>query len=206
MKSINRILYSWPLIIIFVFLFFPVGIYLAYRRAYSGREPKKNTGIGILVLGFFVLLITLYDFGSENVSDPNYTFLVVFTAVGVALLFIGVKALLDMRRYIKYIASINADGITSIDKLASSAGKPYEKTVKDLKKMIQIGYITDYFIDENKRELVAKARGSGSDVQGSTPQPQTAGNIVIKCPNCGASNSATAGSATVCEYCGAVIQ
>lgn len=51
-------IYTWPVIIIAIILFWPVGIYLIYKRTQINRKTILTTGKGVRIASY----VFLYDF------------------------------------------------------------------------------------------------------------------------------------------------
>jgi hypothetical protein len=195
--------YSWPVIVAFLILFLPVGIYLAYRR--SNTVP--GSGVGVLIAGVACFLLALLFYGAAEVGTGDYSFTITFIVSGLGLGYIGLSAIKMMKTFLVYHSWINNDGMTSLDEIASVTGKSYGQANKDLKKLIEKRYILDAYISDTKRELIYNDSSAGSAFdRKAEAKMQNAASTVVKCPNCGANNKVIIGSTGICEYCGAVIQ
>lgn len=104
---------------------------------------------------------------------------------------------------------IGVDMVTRMLKntIASTTGKSYDVVHKDVKKMIDKGYLKNAYIDEGVREVV---------LTNSVPAPQNNINFaaansapilskIVACPCCGANNTML-GDICECEYCGSPLK
>ena len=205
---------SWVWVVFWSVLFWPVGLYLLFRKMHSDKSiilksVSKVSAISfvLLFMGLFNLLIALTarDIG-ERLSFFEYG-AIALGAGGIWLLFISRKMKMDGERYKKYIALIVNQNQTAIDNIALALGISYEAAVKDLRKMIVAGYFTSAHIDENKREIILAS--SNTSQQASLMSAATTAQVTVKltaCVSCGANNRVTVGDIVECEYCGTLLQ
>ena len=203
-------IYSWPIIIVFLIFFFPVAIFLMYKRfsvdkanVIKNAKITRNLGIAAIAFGLFyaVMALTGNVETTEESMEPiaaALTMLAILGGGGVLLFFISLKMKKNGIKHTKYIRTIVNQGHTTIDNIAANAGVTYETALKDLHQMIEHGYLGGCYIDEANREIVFL-------------KTQTTYNIsenrkVVSCKNCGANTSVSIGRATECEYCGTPIE
>lgn len=185
-------LYSWPVIIALLILFWPVGIYLLYKKAQSDKKTAltaskilKILGNVFIVVGIVTLIIVVGIF---------------YLILGIVLKKFAKKLLASAENVKKYLAIVVNGNVRQLDSIAAAVGKPYDKVKEDLQKMIDNGYFKNAYIDESMREIVlaqptmAMAGASFSSGVGVTTR-------VVTCPCCGANNTVV-GATGECEYCG----
>lgn len=214
-----KVLYSWPVIILTLWLFWPVGIFLIIRRV----SIDKN-GLTVVALLLNIFAIVLYVFTAFMVlcvgiclfdmSDPsNVEVFPIFLITGILC---GVGGYVSqmfskkMKREAEeiknYLSIIESGNERQIDVIASLVGKPVEVTKNEIQKIIQKGYLKNAYIDERTRELVysnsvagqwsANTTGTGS----ADRKPK-----VVTCSCCGANNTIIGGMGE-CEYCGSPLK
>ncbi len=203
--------YSWPVIILTLILFWPVGLYLIIKRFSSNKADvvKNSSGKGLKITG--VVLIVFGGLGIMGSFDPfslgGLVSFIFFIAGGFALLN-KAKKIRSQGECIKEYLSIIVNGnVYELDAIASTTGKSYDVVHKDIKSMIDKGFLKNAYIDEGTREVV---------LPGSRPVSQSNANTVsekatsiqfktIACPCCGANNTIQ-GDIGECEYCGSPLK
>lgn len=203
-------LYSWPVIILALCFFWPVGVFLIIKKVSVDRKAaigagKFIGGMGIVLyciaaLGLFVSLVD--GFAGEDIA------LVLFFGVaGFVLRRIAKKIKTEAESVKQYLSIIVNDNIRQLDAIASTTGKTYDVVHEDVKKLIDKGYLKNAYIDESTREVV---------LPNNAPVPQYNANYatanaapvqskVVTCPCCGANNTVM-GDIGECEYCGSPLE
>lgn len=194
-KTFN--LYSWPVIIILLFVFWPAALYLLYKKAQSEKKTALTASKILNILGTILIVLGVVT---------------IFVGVGVFYLIAGIvlkrfskKLLESAENTKKYLAIVINGNVRQLDSIAATVGKPYDEVKKDLQKLIDNGYLKNAYINESTREIVipqpsatimaeATANASASSSAGTSTR-------IIACPCCGA-NNAVVGAAGECEYCG----
>jgi hypothetical protein len=206
-------LYSWPVIILALVFFWPVGLFLIFKRfsvdkkAAVGASGKglKKLGIVLAVIGAISLMGWI--FGSNNSGSAGGCF---FLIGGVLLIKKANKLSKEAESTRQYLAIIVNGNVRQLDNIAAATGKPYDVVKADIQKMIQSGYLKNAYINENTREVVLPVSAPVSDAntafvnpfQSTPAQPQAK---VVACPCCGANNTIY-GETGECEYCGSPIK
>ena len=98
------------------------------------------------------------------------------------------------KRNNKYINLITS-GELNLDNIAHVIGVPYETVVKDLKEMIEDGYFKGAYVNDYSRQLVmpySKNTINSYDSDSIVAAPKIT-NKIVKCPNCGATNTIIVG-------------
>lgn len=204
--------FSLPVIILFMIIFCPIGVYLAYRRINGGEYTTKHPGRGLLITGIVFGGIGILDLSSsfeEGATQTPISSFFYFFVPGIILFAMGFWISKKAKKYSQYSSWING-GMTSLDSLSAAMGVSYEQTKKDLKKLIDKGYIGKAYVDEKRGELIFAENMSQYDYSFENEieiQVETeAEPVVKKCPNCGAANTIRKGIRAECEYCGSLLK
>ena len=208
--SNNKIggIYSWPVIILALIFFWPLGLFLIIKRTTLDKTAvmKESSGKGLKITA--IVLLVLGGFGIIGSFDPfDFGSLVIFLffiAGGVILLNKAKKIKAEGESIKKYLAIIVNGGERQLDAVASATGKQYDVVKNDVQKMIDKGFLKNAYINENTREVVL-ASAASSNVNVAQPTggaaPAAVQTRVIACPCCGANNTIS-GDIGECEYCG----
>ena len=208
--SNNKIggIYSWPVIILALIFFWPLGLFLIIKRTTLDKTAvmKDSSGKGLKITA--IVLLVLGGFGIIGSFDPfDFGSLVIFLffiAGGVILLNKAKKIKAEGESIKKYLAIIVNGGERQLDAVASATGKQYDVVKNDVQKMIDKGFLKNAYINENTREVVLASVAS-SNVNVAQPTggaaPAAVQTRVIACPCCGANNTVS-GDIGECEYCG----
>ena len=203
--------YSWPVIILALCFFWPVGLYLMIKRISLDKTSvvKNSSGKGLKVTG--IVLIVLGGFGIIGSFDPfdfgSLVIFIFFIAGGVVLMNKAKKIKAEGESIKQYLSIIVNGNVRQLDAIASTMGKSYDVVHKDIKNMIDKGFLKNAYIDESAREIVLPS---------STPAPQTNVNTatidtkpvqskIVACSCCGANNTIY-GDIGECEYCGSPLK
>ena len=182
-------LYSWPVIIALLFLFWPVGVYLLYKKAQSDKKMAltaskvlKLLGNIFIVFGVITLIIVVGIF---------------YIILGVVLKKLSKKLLNSAENIKKYLAIVVNGNVRQLDSIASAVGKPYDTVKQDLQKLIDDGFLKNAYINEANREIVLAQPNVSANMNANAG----AAARVVSCPCCGANNTVY-GATGECEYCG----
>lgn len=197
--------YSRKMVIIFLILFFPVGLFLLYKRLSIDKQKNCNWFLvaGFLCVGLSVLFLFLGLTGQlKSESGRVYTVFdllimpLLFSVYAFVFLNAAQKIKEEVELYKKYINAIVNEKRRMIEGIASNVGVTYEKAINDLQKMIDCGHFPGAYIDRENSQFVLSANSNQTDKQ----------EMTVVCNSCGASNSVVAGQAAQCKYCGTPIQ
>lgn len=218
MKENGKIsgLYSWPVIILALIFFWPIGLFLIIRRftldkkaaISAGNKGLKGLGIGLVVFG------SIGFFGC--VSDPEATGGAVvaffFIVGGIALIRKAKKLSKEAESTKQYLAIIINGNVRQLDSIAAATGKSYDVVKSEVQKMIENGYLKNAYINENTREVVLPTAAPAPAANPVFANPfQSAAALaqpqakIVACPCCGANNTIY-GATGECEYCGSPIK
>ena len=200
-------LYSWPVIILALIFFWPLGLFLIIKRTSVDKKAamasgKLIKGLGIAsccmaALGFLVCL-------SDGFDGTDVGMIIFFAAAGAALLYLANKIKKEADSVKQYLNIIVNGGERQLDSVAAATGKQYDVVKKDVQKMIDKGFLKNAYINENTREVVLpSAVPTNANVAQPTggAAPAAVQTRVIACPCCGANNTIS-GDIGECEYCG----
>ena len=212
-------IYSWPAIILALWLFWPVGIFLIIKRVSIDKKASLVSGRIFGILGIIMYVITAF-FGLcvficlTDMSDPSNAevlpiFLVmaiIFGIGGFALQKVSKRIKREAEDIKKYLSVIVNGNERRIDMIASSLGKSCEVTKNDIQKLIQKGYLKNAYINEAKQEVVLASDNTQNQVVTNTENTDVnkAAAKIVACQCCGANNTLFADSGE-CEYCGSAL-
>ena len=211
-------LYSWPVIIIALFFFWPIGFVLLIKRFSTDKTAVMSSssaflrvlGIIMVVFGAFAVigLASNIDEGIQTGIDAMTCVIVAFfIGGGVLLLRKSSKIKKEGNEIRKYISVIVNHNVRDIDSISKAMGKTYEKARADVQNLIDKGFLKNAYIDEQIKQIVL---ASDSFVNNAVNQAQEQARAdlrprVVTCKCCGAINTIT-GPVGQCEYCDSPIQ
>lgn len=203
-------LYSWPVIILALCIFWPVGIFLIIRRfsmdkraaISTGSKGMKGLGIGLFVFGAIGFIGCMSD--PESVGGAVVAFF--FMIGGAALIIKANKLKKEAEGFKQYLAVVVNGNVRALDAIASATGKSYDVVKNDIQKMINKGYLKNAYISEGTREVVLPESNANTNYDAS--QNVVSASVttrVVTCPCCGANNTVS-GDIGECEYCGSPLK
>lgn len=202
---------SWPVIIAVTIGFWPVGIFLIWRRTVIDKQAAMISGTIIAIIGWISIVFAGLAFVVtlvEGIDSDAVIVIIFFTIAGVALILLARKIKKSAEKFRKYISIIVNRGETSISNIAAAIPTSYEIVQKDLQKMIDRGYFTGAYINEMSKEIILPEKQEGSNIIDKSIQANpnsTPETVVVKCNGCGANNKIVKGSVNECQYCGSPI-
>lgn len=195
MQKYNQERFSWGVVILLLFLFFPVGIPLLAVKVTSEKtrysqnaRVMKILGILFAIIGAIMLVMTLA--GKVEAEERNAWFGVIAVLI---LLFVGGLSLLIAAhrlakkgvRYQRYPAIIASQNGGRLQEIADKVPTTLERAKKEIQQMVDDGWIPGAYLDHTSCELILPKAAAENRV----------------CPNCGAAVVAEKGKRGVCEYC-----
>lgn len=201
-------LYSWPVIILALCIFWPVGIFLIIKRV--SVDKKTAMGAGKLIGGIGIASYCIAGIGfiaclSDGFGSDDIGMILFFGIAGFALQKVSQKIKREAEDVKKYLSVIVNGNERQIDVIASSMGKSYDVAKNDIQKLINKGYLKKAYINEGTREIVLPniiQEQSGDVANTSSVNVETK---IIACPCCGANNTVV-GDMGECEYCGSPLK
>lgn len=206
--------FSWAIIILMFFLFFPVGIYMLVKKMIDEKFNYIKNGNSLRVLGWILIgFAAIYlisgltgDLQTEEGSSivgSIIMMLIIFGGGGAFSLYKGFSYINKGKKYKRYVSIINSSNDTLLDNIAAAYPTSFEKAAEDIQSMIDDGYFMNAYVDLNRRELVMPQKAASVNVT-ANQNPSTSGRILksLKCKNCGATNTVALGAINECEYCG----
>ena len=203
--------YSWPVIILALCFFWPVGLYLIIKRVSLDKTAvvKDSSGKGLKITG--VVLIVLGGFGILGSFDPfdfgSLVIFIFFIAGGIVLMNKAKKIQAEGESIKQYLAIVVNGNVCQLDAIASKTGKSYDVVHDDIKNMIDKGFLKNAYIDEGAREIVlpnsAPALQNNTNIASANATPVQ--SKIVACPCCGANNTIY-GDMGECEYCGSPLK
>ncbi len=192
---------TWPVIILAFIIFFPLGIYLTYRKMNEDKEAALKIYKVIKLFGWFFLAgfaINLKGYievgGDEYIEAlwPCLLFTVVF--------FIwGSNSKARSNRYKKYIKLVLIERKLKVEDIANSLGLSKQIVRADLIKMSAKNYFPAGYFDISSDSMAFPYRDAWKEY----PEPTIKVELkVVTCKGCGASNTVLEGAVAECEYCG----
>ena len=201
-------LYSWPVIILALCIFWPVGIFLIIKRV--SVDKKTAMGAGKLIGGIGIASYCIAGIGfiaclSDGFGSDDIGMILFFGIAGFALQKVSQKIKSEAEDVKKYLSVIVNGNERQIDVIASSMGKSFDVAKNDIQKLINKGYLKNAYINEGTREIVLPniiQEPSGDMTNTSSVNVETK---IIACPCCGANNTVV-GDMGECEYCGSPLK
>lgn len=200
---------SWPFIIITFILFWPISLFLIWKRTTLNKKTALVSGKTIVILGWVNLslaLLRLFAGISKGLKKDDITATLFFLLVGACLLTLGKKIKNNADKSKKYISLIVNDGIIDIDNIAVAIPTSYENAKKDLQKMINKGFFEDSYINESERQIVLPRKHVEPLSRQFNNDEKNIRMQVVTCKGCGAQNSIAVGTVGECDFCSSKIE
>ena len=200
-------LYSWPVIILALIFFWPLGLFLIIKRA--SLDKKTAMGSGKLIKGLGIASCCMAALGflvsiTDGFDGTDVGMIIFFAAAGAALLYLANKIKKEADSVKQYLNIIVNGGERQLDAIAAATGKQYDVVKKEVQKMLDKGFLKNAYINENTREVVLPSAAPANTNVGqptNTGTPTAVQTRVVACPCCGANNTVS-GTLGECEYCG----
>ena len=194
----------WGWIVGCLILFWPLGLYLLFRRLSSDRGATFKSGKTIAIVSYGLIAMCFIYLIMAITEDTAMLLAALLCGCGGVVLYrLSKKMQITGERYRQYITLIVNQGITSIDNIARIVEMTFEGVTNDLARMIDSGYFSGAYIDKSRREIVLAHPVQPHHAR--QPASQIQEKIVI-CKGCGANNRVIVGQITECEYCNSLLQ
>ena len=195
-KSTKSTGVSWPVAIFATIAFFPVGMFLLFKRIDLDKRNGVYPSVPLIILGCIFTFFAL-------VMIPEVSGVMFYGIIAFLLMFNGIKSKKDFQRFKKYRAIIIDHQMTSIDDIATSMSSNYSRTRRDIKRMINKGYLDGAYINEDSKRVVLPKQYHNANMKSDINNiKQNSDAQVITCKGCGATNKVSAGFVGECEFCG----
>lgn len=213
----TNMLYSWPVILIALSFFWPVGIYLIIKRTSSDKKAALSAGKfigGIGIVLYVIAALYLLPCLPDQFNSFSVGVIVFFAAAGFALRLVARKIRKEAELVRKYLSIIVNGEVRQLDAIASTIGKSYDSVKSDVQEMIDKGYLKNAYINEGTREVVltnhsAVVQNTEYSVSSTENRANTSAAAsqprIVMCKCCGARN-VIEGVLGECEYCGVPIK
>ncbi len=202
--------YSWPVIILALCVFWPVGVYLIIKRVSTDKKTAMGAGKLIGGLGtasYCIAVLGLVACISDGFTGGDVGMILFFGAAGFALRKVSKKIKTEAEDVKRYLSIIVNGNVRQLDTIASTTGKAYDIVRKDINKMIEKGYLKNAYIDEGLREIVLPNSNpvTQNNINVATANETVVKTKIVTCPCCGANNTVM-GEFGECEYCGSPLK
>ena len=146
---------SWAAIIVWFITFWPVGLYLMIKKLTTDREAAVRRERKAPFMGWVLLCLGLFFFSSFSGSGSFWHLMwaLFFICGGLSSLSTSKRGSMEGERFRSYINAIVNHGLTYIGDIAAFAQVHERQVVKDLKKMIRMGYFDHAHIDDRRGEI-----------------------------------------------------
>lgn len=234
-RNKEEVWYSWPIILLALYFFFPIGIYLIIKKSRLHRRNIFTIGnktfssaISLFIFAIFIYVPKiLYKFSGifnkteselrdlkEVISSEFYanslTIANTFFVIGFFVLIISLYQKYKAKQYQKYISLVVNKEKENLDEISEKMQFKKSKVIKDLKTMINKQFLENYELDieENRIYDVAKEkriRENKRFYELDEARRKEEHSRIVKCPNCKADNQLTE-KIGKCEYCRSYIE
>ncbi|MCL1849133.1 MAG: hypothetical protein FWF83_05635 [Clostridiales bacterium] len=162
---------SWTAIIIWMVIFWPIGLALFMKKLTSDRVAAVRKDRKAPMTGWLLLVLGLYFLGSRSFGGAflvnglrsGPTLAIFFLVGGAILLSAAKKGNENGEKYRDYIDAIVNHGLVSIRDIAAFAEQKESVVYKDLKKMIKMGYFDRAYLDGKRGEIWIYQRRAQGD-------------------------------------------
>lgn len=191
---------SWGWIVFWLIFFWPIGLVMALNKmeydksSFVSGKSKILSLVGKVLI--FIGLCGLISFSSTFLFE-DFVLTVIFLSGGIVLVRKAKKMKLKSEKVIQYINYIVNQKVKNIDYIAQGLGLEYNEVLKDLEKMIDTGYLENYYIHIGNREILSTLEQIKVEVKNDENIKTT----VVVCDGCGANNILPEGKISKCEYC-----
>lgn len=216
-RNSDEIWCSWPIILLALYMFFPLGIYLIIkkqtlhrRNIFTMGQKTLSSAISLIICGGILYLPKIIYSFINNTDDlkiivESYfykkviTFGNLFIILGIIVLIIAIYQKSKGKRYRKYISLVVNKEIEDLNIISTKMQLSHSVVLKDLTVMIDRGYLKNYDIDEDSNRIF------NVDEEKRKKEEKIRNIRVVQCPNCHANNKLTE-KIGKCEFCNSYIE
>ena len=208
MEKLKNWLISWPVIVIIMILFWPVGCLLLYIRGVTTKGKLKTNILVSIVAALFCYLMLFAGISvtaeSGNEELAVHIFLIILFLVGSILTTIyAIKLIKNYYCYKKYTEIIGVRAKVSIDELARQTGDTMETIRKNVTGAIQAKMIDGYMDDDDN--VILKLGNEYSNIETIRKVETKSELLTVQCKKCGATNPYLTGKENRCEFCNSIL-
>jgi hypothetical protein len=199
---------SWKIIVLFLFLFFPIGIYMVIQKLNIDTDNYIRNSRNATITGLAFFLIGISSFFTDNTDNTNsvdansdLSVVLMLCGIGLFIILYTYKYKKRWEKYNKYLSVLKNIPNGSIDKISSLMGNTYDEVCRDIKDMKKRNLLRNTYIDYNYKRIVGP-------IIGIETRKNMASNLkidVVKCINCGGINNLNE-TEGYCEYCGSPLE
>ena len=194
----NRKEPAWSAVVLLLIFFWPVGLYLLYRKL-SIPPISRQGGVALLIVGtvfaaFGVLDIIKRTTGwPPSLGETDFFFSSVFytgvsVGIGLICLLAGGMLLHKRRVYQRYAPFLLGHVTTSLDAVAQAWSRDYLRVSRELQYLINAGCLSSAYLDYTHRLFVFSRQwlpspppppsGSGKGLPVGTPEDPDAAQLL----------------------------
>jgi len=210
---------SFTFILIVGVLFFPLSLFLIWKRAEFDKNEGESFGVGYYISGGICLVFAIMFISSAfSTGLDGVSIYLILGLLSEAALFLisGKNITSNFIKKEKYKLIILDNKTIYIDKIAEAASTTYEEAKAYIQYMIDKGYLEGLTINESANKLVVPGGfeefyyNNEHLFQESNPDQENdyeeKNKIqVITCKGCGSQNTIKTETVVECEYCGSKI-
>lgn len=217
------------IILVAMFVFFPVGIILliirfAAHHKYNHLRAKDYGVVGHSIMIFFGLfaLLGFAALDPEDIIPYLVVFAIILGLPGVLFYILGSRREKKMKNlYNMYYHLTTSQGIESVSRISELTGESQRNVTQDLTYMIASHKLPDARFDPVAQVVTLGSRRATDSAATSTGRPNeaTREQIILSeqaaasgltaqsvtCTGCGSTSSVIPGRSRECEFCGSVL-
>lgn len=220
--------YSWPIILLALYFFFPLGIFMIIKKSRIHRrniftvgQKTFSSAISLFIFGFVLyipkILLKIAEVSSTNEVDAEFVSIVNsdfyskvlnignwFFILGFIVLIISFYQKYKGEKYRNYISIIVNKETENLDEIAKKMNLGKYKVIQDIKVLIKRRYLPDTYeldLEENRVYDVPKDKRKKEEKE----KEKEKNTRVVKCSNCYANNKLVEKIGR-CEYCNSYIE
>lgn len=191
----------WVWIALAYIIFFPVGIWLMYKKVVSEKARYDENGKVLKIYGWIFFIMGIFyvisgitgevELFKDGDIATGITVLLLFLGGGLFLIIKGMQLCKRGKKYNRYVSIVSTISDSTISNIAKAYPDTYDNTLKELQKMMEIGFFSACRLDLESGRII---------------RPETFEKIMpltytVTCPSCGAINRVADTHSATCEYC-----
>jgi len=202
---------SFGIIILLLICFWPVGLFMLYRRLTSDKTDlmrnsnvMRNFGIGFIafaVLAFTGEISNLINGTGQDILFGMVLWLL-FAIGGVLMIWKAGEIKTKAQNYRKYIDLVVNQSIASIAEITRITQFAPQQVNDDLQKMIDMEFFRGAYIDHQDNRIVLPVKAKVVESSTHADNHPVAPGRAVHCDSCGANSVILIGQIDACDYCG----